>query len=41
MQRAWDDAIAAEQELENDPERKRREREQLIRWASSERIDDE
>lgn len=32
MQRAWDEAIAAERELEKDPERKQHER--LIRWAS-------
>ena len=34
MQRAWDEAKAAESELEKDPERKQRERERLIRWAS-------
>lgn len=36
MQRAWEEAKAAERELEKDPERKQRERERLIRWASDE-----
>lgn len=34
MQRAWDEAKAAERELDKDPERKQCERERLIRWAS-------
>ena len=38
MQRAWDEAKAAERELEKDPERKQRERERLIRGASDQRL---